>query len=371
MHPILAADPTDSRWFYIGLGCFTVVALLGAGAAGIFRRESVAGPPRLALGESAGTLSIILGIAIFVWLAGPMLYLQLRHPPSVPSAAASQPAPSSSTTAPASAPATPASPLLSPGEIAGLTAGSSILVFVVALALNVMSRPRAIALLGLSPRNIAPGVLKGLIGLLIALIPLLWAMILTQKLWELLGLEHPAEHQLLQILGNTDNPWIAYLVILSAAIVAPFSEELIFRGHLQTLLARLFAGPEDDKVTSPPLWQGDKVTESTTLSPPHLVTPSPCHLVIPTAPILPYAAATAPWPAAPIRWLAIILTSLLFAAIHPWWTMPPIFFLSLCLGYAYERTGNLFVPITIHALFNISSLTLFLLASGQGGHGGG
>jgi membrane protease YdiL (CAAX protease family) len=31
---------------------------------------------------------------------------------------------------------------------------------------------------------------------------------------------------------------------------------------------------------------------------------------------------------------------------------PLIFVLSLCLGYAYERTGNLWVPITIHALFN-------------------
>ena len=38
----------------------------------------------------------------------------------------------------------------------------------------------------------------------------------------------------------------------------------------------------------------------------------------------------------------------------------PIFVLSLCLGYAYERTRNLWVPIFMHAAFNASSVVMFL-----------
>ena len=55
-----------------------------------------------------------------------------------------------------------------------------------------------------------------------------------------------------------------------------------------------------------------------------------------------------------IRWLAIVITSVLFALVHgALWMMPPIFFLSLCLGYVYERTANLWAPITVHLMFNL------------------
>ena len=59
-------------------------------------------------------------------------------------------------------------------------------------------------------------------------------------------------------------------------------------------------------------------------------------------------------------WLAIVITSLLFAAVHPLWMWPPIFFLSLGLGYCYERTGNLWTSITVHCLFNSVSTFLYL-----------
>jgi membrane protease YdiL (CAAX protease family) len=60
------------------------------------------------------------------------------------------------------------------------------------------------------------------------------------------------------------------------------------------------------------------------------------------------------------RWLAVIITSVVFALIHPLWTAPMIFILSIALGYVYERTGSLWVPIVMHAMFNISSTVLFL-----------
>ena len=52
---------------------------------------------------------------------------------------------------------------------------------------------------------------------------------------------------------------------------------------------------------------------------------------------------------------------IIFAVIHPLWTAPIIFFLSLALGYVYERTGNLWAVILLHAIFNTVSTTLYLL----------
>ena len=41
--------------------------------------------------------------------------------------------------------------------------------------------------------------------------------------------------------------------------------------------------------------------------------------------------------------------------------MPPIFILSMCLGYAYERTKNLWTSIIVHASFNAASVAMFLM----------
>ncbi len=56
-------------------------------------------------------------------------------------------------------------------------------------------------------------------------------------------------------------------------------------------------------------------------------------------------------------WVAILISSGLFAAIHAntghW---PALFVLGVCLGYAYEKSGSLFRPIFIHSLFNAVSI---------------
>jgi membrane protease YdiL (CAAX protease family) len=61
------------------------------------------------------------------------------------------------------------------------------------------------------------------------------------------------------------------------------------------------------------------------------------------------------------RWLAILIASFAFTLVHgALWLAPPIFLLSLCLGYAYDRTRNLWVSILIHASFNAASVAMFL-----------
>lgn len=63
------------------------------------------------------------------------------------------------------------------------------------------------------------------------------------------------------------------------------------------------------------------------------------------------------------RWTAVVLASLLFAAAH-WTILPeggkhalaPLFVLSIAIGAAYERTGRLLVPVSMHASFNALNL---------------
>jgi len=56
-------------------------------------------------------------------------------------------------------------------------------------------------------------------------------------------------------------------------------------------------------------------------------------------------------------WLSIAICSALFATVHAnKWHWPALFALSMCLGYSYEKSGSLFRPIFIHALFNATSI---------------
>jgi membrane protease YdiL (CAAX protease family) len=60
-------------------------------------------------------------------------------------------------------------------------------------------------------------------------------------------------------------------------------------------------------------------------------------------------------------WLSILLTSAIFAMVHSnpghW---PALAVLSVGLGYSYEKSGSLFRPIIIHALFNAASIAAAL-----------
>jgi hypothetical protein len=59
------------------------------------------------------------------------------------------------------------------------------------------------------------------------------------------------------------------------------------------------------------------------------------------------------------RWAGIIIASALFALAHGvFWMMPPLFLLAICLGYTYERTGNLWASIVMHASFNAVSISV-------------
>lgn len=108
-------------------------------------------------------------------------------------------------------------------------------------------------------------------------------------------------HPTLQALqGGAQSTWITLALWLGAAVAAPVAEEFFFRGLLQNVLCAITRRP----------------------------------------------------------WIAIVLTAMAFGAVHvsqPH-TIPALIVLGLLLGFAYERTGSILVPISIHALFNLKTL---------------
>jgi membrane protease YdiL (CAAX protease family) len=55
------------------------------------------------------------------------------------------------------------------------------------------------------------------------------------------------------------------------------------------------------------------------------------------------------------------MTSLAFALLHPMWSWPAIFVLSIGLGYVFERTGNLVSSLVMHMGFNGLNVLLAVL----------
>ena len=128
------------------------------------------------------------------------------------------------------------------------------------------------------------------------------------------GLTQPPEgpaHETLRLLvgeGRFDPAWWA--TTLMVVFATPVLEEVIHRGCIQTAFARLTERP----------------------------------------------------------WTAIVVSSAVFSAIHlgaaPLYALPGLFVLSLGLGWAFERTGRLAVPIAMHAVFNAMNILMAALASG-------
>lgn len=173
------------------------------------------------------------------------------------------------------------------------------------------------------PRAIGPA----LAGLLVALPLVMWTLVALQWLYARFGYAHPEQHEMLQRLSETSQPITRVAIVLGATVAAPVFEELLFRGGVQTLLRRFFGGVR---------YAGAGTVGSVE------------------------AARVAPAGAA---WGAILLASALFASIHEAWMAPAIFVLSVCLGYAYERTGNLWVPVLMHAIFNTVNVVASLRAA--------
>ncbi len=127
------------------------------------------------------------------------------------------------------------------------------------------------------------------------------------------------QHQELELIAAHSQLPVRVLIVVTVVVVMPVFEEMLFRGLFQTMI-RSFLGRFCAARSKPETYKG--------------------------------------------VWLSIVIASGLFATIHSnaghW---PALFALSMCMGYAYEKSGSLFRPIFIHSLFNTTSIIFVLLGT--------
>ena len=340
--PILAATDAPDPWTHAVFAGVCLLVGLGIGLR-LFRPRRVDTPDRVPPRASALPLVAVMGVGLFIWYGVPLTYFSYKQ---AQSAAREGPQ------------ATIDPSKLSASELAFLATVPPAAGLVGLLAGDVAVRRGFGIDLGFRPWNAPRGVAYGLLGSL-SVVPLLYGfMMMVDWVYRAVGYEHPREHDLLRALGESGEPVTNATLIVGATVMAPVFEELMFRGHLQTILRRALARAA---------WAGRPAAAPAPDArgePAGHVPGSPPGVVG----VIPYGAPDSESP--PLvpsgwaTWGAILVTSALFTGVHAPWTWPPIFLLSLLLGYAYERTGNLWVPVTIHAAFNTTSTVFYLLMGG-------
>jgi membrane protease YdiL (CAAX protease family) len=316
-------------------GLFLAWGLGFASVLGAFRADTVNGPVRLAPDTRASRVLLLLGAGVLVWFGMQVLYgivMLIEHKLS-------------------GAPEPWGVESLGARDYAILAT----LPYLVALFFLIvgarLSKPTLLRELGWSLDRLGIGVAIALLAS-VAVVPLMTgAGGALEMLYRAVGFHHPSEHELLKVLGESHDRASSILIIIGATLLAPLFEEFLFRGLLQTLLLRAFT--PRPRVAAP-VAQAVGVTEGVTEG-------GDLGLALPAFEPVP-SPVTYPAPSPAARWAAIAITAFLFALLHPTWTWPLIFLLALALGYAYERTGNLWVPITMHLVFNTVQTAFFLLA---------
>jgi membrane protease YdiL (CAAX protease family) len=214
-------------------------------------------------------------------------------------------------------------------------------------------------------RNILLGlgsavVLTPLVGLLNLAIVILW------QFWYQSGVQ---EHPFKQIGQLSLYPAEWGVLIVSAVVVAPFWEELVFRGILQPWfmtrpfggwlalgLALFLAG----SMCSDRIWAARAAGPAT-----FLAESLPVLALLPAGPLLAYLERTRPGGVA----AGLFGTAVLFGWVHArvWPTPIALFVLGLALGRLAHRTRSLAAGITLHAVFNGAACLLLVLQFGWNG----
>jgi membrane protease YdiL (CAAX protease family) len=310
-----------------------LISLVVVTATRVFRRNSIDGPVRVGADRPAIGLAAATAMGLLVWFGAQIAY-----------AAAYMAAHPGTKFAPEN---------LSARDMAMLSvvpAAIGLVAVVIADAVGKFSRP-----IGYAPSRLPVGIALGVVAVL-AVLPLVYASsILLELYYRWRAIEHPSEHEMLGAMRDAPAD-VRLLLVIGACVAAPVFEEMLFRGHVQTLLVRLFT-PKAPRAF--PAVSGFPVAGV----PDPAIQPMSSDPTQPVGSIQRLEDPPSPVPARPppaLLWAAVLITSIIFAAIHPAWMRPVIFVLSVGIGYAYERTGNLWVAIAVHATFNTVSTIVFL-----------
>lgn len=257
--------------------------------------------------------------------------------------------------------------------VAGTTA--NLITILLAVAWLIGRRGADLGDFGLASDRIGQDVALGVAGFVAVSLPI-------YALQFLLSHFSSRQHPIIETLGQQPDDWLFLLSGLSAVAVAPVAEEFFFRVLLQGWLETLGDASTLD---------GGNIEE--------LGEPVSTGVLLPIEPSsgdqesdvgMPAAASSArsavfddafrspaPEDSRPGRHLhtrpnqpwdtaAIGITSLVFALLHlgQGWAPVPLFFLSLALGWLYQRTHRILPSVVVHVCLNGCSLLMLRMASG-------
>ena len=311
--------------------------LFAAGLLGAFRWGNLNVPMRLAPTTPIAPVFVLLAVTVFAWLGTQVVFFSIIRDrlPRNESGAVNV-------------------AMLAPADMAFLGTIPALVGLAVMMIGDALVKPTLPRELGWTLDRLRGAIWRGLLAMVSVMPLMLGAGILLQMFYNVVGYEHPREHEMLTVLGKTRDELTKIVIVGGATLLVPIFEEFLFRGHLQTILVRLFT-PRPPRPRPP---QGFPVVQDENVVPAEGDAATPAMSIPPPAP----PDVEAPRDASPAgKWGAIAIASLVFAVMHPGWTWPLIFLLSLGLGYAYERTGNLWVPVVMHLSFNSAQTAIFLL----------
>ena len=180
---------------------------------------------------------------------------------------------------------------------------------------------------GLDKTQWLAGIIKGFKGFCMW-VPLVW--LLQSLLVRFIKYQHPSFDRV-----NESGEFLTLTdVWITAVLLAPIIEEILFRGVLQSWLQRFSSATLQNPtgfVTGGP----DEIDRL------QLTASPPCK----------------------IHWPAILITAAVFGLAHYSQGPAPysLFVLSLGLGYLYQRSGNLLACIIMHMILNAITMTLFTI----------
>ena len=261
----------------------------------------------------------------------------------------------------------PARPALQPAEIMGLTAASNVLAVLAILILLRGTSGARLRDLGVEAAGAGSRFRQGVVAYFL-LAPCVFALMLI-AVWIWGKTNHPLQ----DAFTSHPSPATVAVLVFAAVIMAPLSEELVFRGVLLGWLTKVALGGGDrSKPAAPAGW--DEVDArfaplAESLAPPIVVDEVDAESaeLLPIVD-LPPAAIEPPTPLQASRMiLANLAVSIIFAMLHgAQWPAPvPLLVLSMGMGYLYQRTGSILGPLALHMTFNGVSTLLMILMLGS------
>ena len=170
------------------------------------------------------------------------------------------------------------------------------------------------------------------------------------------------QHPIIEALQSDDSTNLWIWSTISVVLVAPIAEEFLFRGILQGLIEKIerhhLVGKLLARSPEAPTPFADNVAENATQDGDNPYQPPSNHESTGEAEHASLLGTTSPF-----MWRPIVITSLFFAMCHITHGSAPIplFFLSLTLGYLYQRTQNIIPCIALHFLVNLSSMVFLAI----------